>query len=198
MDNKTLKALVVEYKDGGYTYQEISDKLQAEYGLNRSRQALQGMYQRAIKDNSTDKQKERLIALADIVNIYCLGYNMSEVKDMVNDLGYSLTYNDVVITIKEQKEYIEEVQKSLIEIVEHRIKESKYITDLNGAISYKGIMPTTKQLKFYVTEAYKVIISKDFSDTLLRVHEFTDDKKVAKKIVEDLNLQMCQTKARLY
>ena len=40
MDSKTLKAFVIEHKDKGLSYQDISDKLREEFNIIRSRQAL--------------------------------------------------------------------------------------------------------------------------------------------------------------
>lgn len=196
MDSKTFRALVVRYKDEGMTYQEISDKLEKEYNIKRSRQALQGTYTRAIRSLEMGETKERLIAQADIVNIFSLGYNMTEVTDIVNSLGYKLSYNEVVTTIKESKEYIEQVKQSLANRVEEHLDNCRFICDLNKYIEYKGITPTDKQLKMLVAEAYKVRISKQFLSTINSINSFTDDKIVEKKIISDLSLDVLKRTAK--
>lgn len=186
MDNKTLKAFIVKSKDEGLTYQEIADKLEEEYKIVRSRQALQGMYQRAVRDKDTTLQKERFVASADIVNVYCLGYNKTEVTDIVNKLGFNLSYNDVVSTIREQEDYIKNVEESIIAKVEREMSTCHFINELSPRITYKGILPTDKQLKRYVAEAYKDILSREFAERLMNIYEFTDDKSVPKKVEEEL------------
>ena len=55
MDSKTLKAFVIEHKDKGLSYQDISDKLREDFNIIRSRQALQGIYTRAMNSNNNQK-----------------------------------------------------------------------------------------------------------------------------------------------
>ena len=43
IDNNTLRSLVVNCRDRGMTYQEISNMLRSEYGVVRTRQAVQQM-----------------------------------------------------------------------------------------------------------------------------------------------------------
>ena len=197
MDNKTLRALVVKFRDTGMTYQEISDKLYADYNIKRSRQTLQGMYTRAMRDLTSTDKKERVLARTDIVNVYSLGYNMTEVTEIVNEtFGYNLTYNEVVTTIKESQDYIEEVRTALAHKVEEQLDKCKYIYDLEEYISYNKIKPREKQLKLYVAEAYKIRLSKEFMSTLKSMKSFTDDKIVEKKVIEDLSLDTLNSTAK--
>lgn len=197
MDNKTLRALVVKFRDTGMTYQEISDKLYADYNIKRSRQTLQGMYTRAMRDLTSTDKKERVLARTDIVNVYSLGYNMTEVTEIVNEtFGYNLTYNEVVTTIKESQDYIEEVRAALAHKVEEQLDKCKYIYDLEEYISYNKIKPREKQLKLYVAEAYKIRLSKEFMSTLKSMKSFTDDKIVEKKVIEDLSLDTLNSTAK--
>lgn len=190
MDNKTLKALVIKYKDSGLTYQQIADSLYDEYGLSRSRQALQGMYQRAVKNNQSEECKERIVATADIVNVYCLGYSMSDVKTIVNKLGYKLSYNDVVVTIRSQKDYRKKVKESIVRRVVETLKDAIDMESVRDSLKYKEIIPTEKQLKLYIADAYKEMMYVEMSKILARAYQFTDDKTVVRKIITDLNLKV--------
>ena len=50
MDKKSLKSVVVGYKMGGMSYADIATKLEEEYGVKMSRQAVNGLYKRATSD----------------------------------------------------------------------------------------------------------------------------------------------------
>lgn len=185
MDNKTLKAFIIEQKEQyNLSYREIADKLEKEYGIVRSRQSLQGMYKRGVESKNTVEQKERFIASADIVNVYCLGYSMVEVKDIVNGFGFELTYNDVVVTIKEQSKYIQDVEKTKVSKIRETLGDCNYITDLKHILAYKEVLPTDKILKRYVAEAYRDIILDNIYDKFNEVYDFTDDRKTVKKVEE--------------
>lgn len=190
MDNRTLKALVIELKEKELTYREISYRLERDYKIKRSRQALQGMYTRAVRDNLTDKQKERIIATSDVVNIYCLGYNRKEVARIIGDMGYNLTYNDVVVMIRDETNYIKDVSDY------NRMKITEYlggvndIEELRRLLSYKGVKPTDKQVKKYVTGAYNLIIKDRINEVLADAYKFTDDKNVIKKVADNIDYKL--------
>ena len=190
MDNKTLKAFVIKLKNDGLTFQKISDILSEEHNVTRSRQAIQGMYQRAINYNESDEAKDRIVATADTVNIYCLGYTMDKVKELANQLGHKLSYNDVVVIIRNQKEYIEDVRKSITKRVMCALRGSVDIETIKDSLKYRNIISTDKQLKTYIAEAYKDWIGLETSKLLAKAYQFTDDKAIVKKIIKDLNLKV--------
>ena len=188
MDNKTLRALVVEYKDDDMTYQEISDKLAEEHGVIRSRQALQGMYQRAIKRKDTEDMRDRIVAKADIVNIYCLGYSRTEIQEIVNNMGYDLNYNDIITTINEQEEYIEQVEATIVNRLEGMLIFSDNINDLKESLIYKEMEITDKKLNEYMVDAYTNIARDKIHEVLASAYRFTDDTIMARKIARRFNI----------
>ena len=188
MDNTTLKALVVKYKETGMTYQEIADTLKQEYGIERSRQALQGMYQRALKGNESSKKKEEVTIIADTINLYCLGYNMTEVQSMLAELEYNVSYTFVCQTVKNNKDYIKDVTDSLIKKVESYLDKAKHMIDMYKVIEYNGVVPTNKKMKWLVAEAYKLKIQNNFIKYTEDMYNFTSDKSIERKVINDLNL----------
>lgn len=189
MDNKTLKAMVIELKDSGLTYQEISDRLDTEYGVKRSRQSLRGLYIRGIRDNTTEKQKIRFRAKADVVNIYCLGYTMKQVLEEVVKMDFDINYNDVVIIIREESEYIQDVEKSIVAKLDSSIDNLKNLDEAKNLIVYKNLEVTDKKLKEYISKVYKERILNNINEYLNDAVAFTDDKDVAKIICNELGLE---------
>lgn len=189
MDMKTLKALVVECRNSGMTYREISEKLAEEYGIIRSRQSLQGLYKRAIK-NIDEEEKDKNIPIADIVNLHCLGYNRKEITDIINKMGYKLNYHDVVLTIKEQDEYIKEVEESIVDRVVNLLNDGYDRFSISYSIQYKNKNIEDKKLDDYLTRAYYKIILQNIKNDLKNVYEITDNKGIVKSLISMLNLDI--------
>lgn len=189
MDNKTLRALIIDYKDSGMAYQEIANKLAEEHNIVRSRQAIQGMYTRAMKRRDSEVDKERLIRVADAVNIFCLGYNRTEVRELMNSLGYNVNYNDVVLDIRENTGYIQEIEQSIIDKVREILVDKPSLEEISRIIEYKGIKPTDKKLKQYIKRAYTMIAEDKVYEVLVEAYKFTEEAAVTREIASEFNVK---------
>ena len=193
MDNDTLKALVIEYKESGMTYQEIADKLASDYNVERTRQALQGMYTRAVRKVNTEDEKARMAEMADIINIFCLGYNRKETTEIVSGLGHDVNYNKVVNTIRENEDYVKSVEDAISERLSTMVQGALSIDELRDVIIYKGILPKKKKLDEYIAEAYKIIIRQDINKRLARIYQFTEDTTIAREVADEFNVKFSLT-----
>lgn len=194
MDKETLKSIVIEYKDSGMTYQEISDKINKDYGIKKSRQALQKMYHRAIE--KAENNKEKFLITTDVVNIYCLGYAMTEVKTLVSKLREGINYNDIVAIIRDEGEYIKEVEESILNKLISILEQANDIVVLKNLLSYKGIEPTDKKINQYIGMAYKNIILDKASTYLATMCQLTDDTAAVKKVISELNMDISMSDIR--
>lgn len=193
MDNDTLKALVIKYKESGMTYQEIADKLASDYKVERTRQALQGMYTRAVRKVNTEDEKARMAEMADIINIFCLGYNRKETTEIVSGLGHDVNYNKVVNTIRENEDYVKSVEDAISERLSTMVQGALSIDELRDVIIYKGILPKKKKLDEYIAEAYKIIIRQDINKRLARIYQFTEDTTIAREVADEFNVKFSLT-----
>lgn len=193
MDNETLKSLILQYRDSGMTYQEISDKLVSEYGIMKSRQAIQGLYKRTVQNLKSDSDKIKRLREADVVNLYCLGYNMSEVQRLMEDLGYDISYSEVNRIIKRYKkedDYIKEVEDSIVSRIRDVADKVSSIDDIINNVNYKGVPIKKEKVLEYLVEAYKNKIIDKIREDLIKIYEFTDSKEAVKKIIDDLKLDI--------
>lgn len=193
MDNETLKSLILQYRDSGMTYQEISDKLVSEYGIMKSRQAIQGLYKRTVQSLKSDSDKIKRLREADVVNLYCLGYNMSEVQRLMEDLGYDISYSEVNRIIKRYKkedDYIKEVEDSIVSRIRDIADKVSSIDDIINNVNYKGVPIKKEKVLEYLVEAYKNKITDKIREDLIKIYEFTDSKEAVKKIIDDLKLDI--------
>lgn len=193
MDNETLKSLILQYRDSGMTYQEISDKLVSEYGIMKSRQAIQGLYKRTVQSLKSDSDKIKRLREADVVNLYCLGYNMSEVQRLMEDLGYDISYSEVNRIIKRYKkedDYIKEVEDSIVSRIRDIADKVSSIDDIINNVNYKGVPIKKEKVLEYLVEAYKNKIIDKIREDLIKIYEFTDSKEAVKKIIDDLKLDI--------
>lgn len=193
MDNETLKSLILQYRDSGMTYQEISDKLVSEYGIMKSRQAIQGLYKRTVQNLKSDSDKIKRLREADVVNLYCLGYNMSEVQRLMEDLGYDISYSEVNRIIKRYKkedDYIKEVEDSIVSRIRDIADKVSSIDDIINNVNYKGVPIKKEKVLEYLVEAYKNKIIDKIREDLIKIYEFTDSKEAVKKIIDDLKLDI--------
>lgn len=193
MDNETLKSLILQYRDSGMTYQEISDKLVSEYGIMKSRQAIQGLYKRTVQNLKSDSDKIKRLREADVVNLYCLGYNMSEVQRLMEDLGYDISYSEVNRIIKRYKKedgYIKEVEDSIVSRIRDIADKVSSIDDIINNVNYKGVPIKKEKVLEYLVEAYKNKIIDKIREDLIKIYEFTDSKEAVKKIIDDLKLDI--------
>lgn len=192
MDVKTLRALVIEHKDLGMSYQEISDMLEREYNVVRSRQALQGMYTRAIdrRNRELENKKSKICIIADIVNIHCLGYNKTEITRIIKSLGHNLSYRRVVSIVNSQDKYIKEVETAIGNRVADKLGSIEYISELKDIIKYKEVSITDKKINEYIVMGYNIIINNKINEVLSEVYKMTDDRGIVRQVANNIDFKL--------
>lgn len=191
MDNRTLKAYIFELKDvEGLSYQAIADRLAEDYGIVRSKQAIQGLYTRTIKRAQTNSCKPSVLAVSDIVNIHALGYSGAETLVLVNSMGYGVTYDNVLDIIRDEAEYIKSVEEANIKKVREALEVAEDGLGLNYILVYKGITAKEKKLKKFIVKAYDQIIIEKNKEILTRAIQIVDDRSVIRQIIQDMHLDI--------
>lgn len=192
MDVKTLRALVIEHKDLGMSYQEISDMLERDYNVVRSRQALQGMYTRAVdrRNRELEDRKNKICIIADIVNIHCLGYNKTEITRIIKSLGHNLSYRRVVSIVNSQDKYIKEVETAIGNRVADKLGSIEYISELKDIIKYKEVPITDKKIKEYIAMGYNIIINNKINEVLSEVYKMTDDRGIVRQVANNIDFKL--------
>lgn len=190
MDRQTLRAIVVEYRNKGWKFSQISEMLKKEYGIVRDRQSLHGIYTRAMNSMQEEKSKYDVGKVADVINIYALGYNMAETHSYVSELGHSLTYYAVRDIIANQENYINTVKNNLACKAVSLILEGKSIEDIKKALAYKDIEPDEKGLTAILTDAYTMIVLNVTTTELVKVYRDVGDINIIRSIIDRLGINI--------
>ena len=188
MDSTTLKATVIELRNRGMSFQDISKYLDSNYGVSKSRQALNGLYNRAKKSSAETEERQKLIC--DIVNLYCILGTAVEVTNKANILGISVTYNQVINIIRSKESYIADVRAAIVKSIVDKIGNTYDIREFKKTIAYKGVQINNKTFDAYLEEAYTIFIKQKIEGHLSLIYRLTSDKSMAKRIGKAFNMDI--------
>lgn len=135
-----VKSLIIQLREDGKSFQEISDILANEYDIVKSRQAIHGIYTRAIQNGSQVQQES--VDIHDILTYVSLGLPIQQVSSLTDTTVYKV------------KQIINENEEELKKIKIEQFKKSvKYFADgeslkkISDKLQYKGIKPTKYMLR---------------------------------------------------
>jgi hypothetical protein len=184
MDRETLRELVVDYREKGYTFSKIAEILREQYGIVKDRQSIHGIYKRAIKN--TDEKKELLV---NIANLYVLGYKKAEIKNILLGMGIKTSYYTIRNVINENADYMREVQLGYVYKIATSISDGKYLEEIKESIAYKGALPTDKGFKKLLIEAYTLIVKEACTKEIAKVYRDTDDSEIVEHVIDKLGVR---------
>lgn len=172
IDNNTLRSLVVNCRDRGMTYQEISNMLRSEYGVVRTRQAVQQMYVRAtnvpkvsdIGDDVVDK----------IIKLSSFGYSTDEI---VESIGRNTVSKSMLMEIiSRNRAHIQTRSNAIMARVVDMVKSDMNYSAMKAAISYGGYTIKDTKLKEFIECAAFTSIMNTFNNVSERIVSITGDK----------------------
>ena len=186
MDNKTLRAFVIEHKESGMSYQDIANKLKEEFNINRSRQSLQGIYTRTV--NGDDNKN--IVIDSHILNLYALGYNYTEIQKLLRQLNYSVAYKYIANTIKNSMDELNTIIKAYTNRLLDNRKILLSVDDIDGIIDYKGIKANEKGLNNIIKNAYIESIKLASIEILKEMYQITDNRKLLRDTLKEIDLDI--------
>lgn len=181
-DNGTIKSMIKVMRDKGMTYQEIADKLEKEYGIVRTRQAIYGMYSRATDEAKEMQSEEKQKIVSHVINIYCLGLDMTKTTLAVQNLGLNVSYNKVSRIIHSNPNYIKSVNDTLIAKVKDLISAEDDPSIIKAKLSYCGIEISNKKFQSLICTACKIRVRDYIIKEATSAYKLTRDKEVVKSI----------------
>lgn len=184
MDRETLRELVVDYREKGYTFSKIAEILREQYGIVKDRQSIHGIYKRAVKSN--DEKKELLV---NIVNLYVLGYKKAEIRNILLGMDIKTSYYTIRNILEEYTEYIREVQLRYTYSIVASISDGKSLEEIKESIVYKGIHPTEKGFKKLLAEAYTLIVKEACIKEIVKVYRDTEDQELVEHVIKGLGIK---------
>lgn len=189
LDLKTLKTMIVELRDtNGLSFQEISDTLKSEYGVDKSRQAISGLYNRIKKQEKVDIEHQKLVM--DIVNLYCMLESATSVCNELAKAGISITYRQVLNTIKENESYVNSVRQTITANIESKLDKVDDIRDLVNSLDYKGIPISNKRFNEYLEAACKYNIKNGIIKQLIHFYKLSSNMDMIRNIGEVFGIEL--------
>ena len=190
MDKRALKSTIIELKESGLSFQNISDVLAKEYDIHMSRQAVCGMYNRATSDEVINKNKELILTTEDIVNYNSIGLSNYEIKEVLDKLGYSITLSDIEYILSINTEYKKSVEMELVQKIVRGLKLGNEITEIKEKVTYKGLTITDSKLKTLLKISAEQMIYEQSKKVLASIYNATDDKTLVKDIIAEHNMNI--------
>ena len=178
----TLKSIICNLREQGLSFQEISDKLYSEYGITRSRQAVQSLYSRSDKIKSKTSGDYDLNLMVDAINVYALGYNMTKVHEVLQSFGYDISYQKVIALIKDSSKYMRSIEDTMINNLEHMIDNDMSVLAMKASLSYKGIQVKPDRLNYLINQVIIAKIKANANEWITKSYRITGDRQATKEL----------------
>jgi hypothetical protein len=189
MDKKVLKAIIVDLKNKGNSYQSISNTLKDEYEVVMSRQAICGMFNRLKEGENSKDSSDFIVVLNDIINYTVIGMTPKDIRSTLLKYKREVKLNTISEVLRDERElYL----KTKLEYVE-RFK-SVY-KDIDGdeiikVLSYKGVEPTLSSLSEIVSKAAYDIICNDAIKILVDIQNKVGYAHIIESVLRMTNLKI--------
>lgn len=190
MDKRTLKMLIIELKDSGRTYQEISEILKIEHSIIMTRQAVYGMYKRATSNEEINKSKELMLLTNDIINYTALGLNYKEIKNRIAQRKIDVKLADIKRIVVENEAHIKSVELNNIRKASNLLKDGLDFEEIRMKLHFKGELPSKKVTNIIIEKATEIMIFEAITEILANVLSTTDNKDIIKSISAKFNIDI--------
>lgn len=186
MDKITLKSIIIEMRNNGDSFQKISDELKKKYNINKSRQAVCGLYNRATSEEQQGKNIDNVILRTDIVNYTSIGLTETQIKELLTDVSnYKISE-----VINNSKDYLAELENEHVNTVKNILINSEDIGIIKSKLQYKNSMPTDEKIKQLIELATQNIIRDNTTTILVHILKITDDRELINNIIKKFNLDI--------
>lgn len=173
-----LRNVIVLARDvGEMTFEEISDFLLKTYGIERDKQSVYGMYKRYNdRIERLEEVSDNLETIdVDIVNLYSLGYNMSEIERKLNSNEYKIGYKKIRSTIIESGDRLLKLEQlhitTILNILSKTNRTSEILNQSRESLVYMDVEITDKKLNDLLLKAYTILIKEDIMNRMVSASE---------------------------
>lgn len=182
MEKATLKSIIIGLKLSGLSFADISTRLKEDYDIEMSRQAVCGMYNRAMSKNKLDDSVAMAIMTTDVCRFYSLGKSIYEIKDIISNSKYELTINQIKLIIRNNKEVVDEMINEYINTAVNNI------TDFDKLIAFNGVVPSDKVIYYIKEKAVEKIFVSNSKELLNSLLNNGVDKTIIKDTAKRFNI----------
>ena len=190
LDKITLKSLILDLRAEGKSFQDISDILDTNYSVKKSRQAICAMYNRLTSDKAISKNADELLRTSDILNYKAIGLSTEQIRKIISVNGYEATSYYIEDTIRQNNSYSKRILNEQVEKVANILKRNGDYDDMITELSYKNEKPTSALIKEVVRLASSEILESRALDIMVKVINITDDTSIIRAINKKHNFKV--------
>lgn len=189
MEKKSLKSIVIGYKLSGLSYADIAARLEEEYDIKMSRQAVNGLYKRATSDKETEKNIQTVIRTTDICYFNALGYTVKEIKELINDDNFDLSLNKINDILSNNSELISDIESHIIDKINTGLKNKENIDLIIHSLKFKDVNIKNKKWEKFLEEATKAYITDAVINSYASILEITNNRDLIRCMMKEFNIQ---------
>ena len=188
MNKKTLKAMIIELKDSGMTYTELSRYLKDKYDIDMSRQSICGMYKRATSDKYFEQNLDVALHTDDIINYNIIGYSASEIKQILQEKNVKISLSNINDILNDNTNEIEKIKKSKIKKVEAILNNDGNTKEIIKELEFKHVKPKVSSVDMFITDAINSIINTECKKILVTAYKNISNIKPIKSVINEFGL----------
>ena len=190
MDKRTIKSVILDLRNKGNSFQDISDVLKSEYNVSMSRQAICGMYKRLTSEDNVKNNFNLMVSTVDIVNYSVIGLDAYRIKDILVSRNIDLSLINIKNTLADNASSMHDFYTEMLRVVSSKIRLGEDLESIRTALAYKGEKPTESVMKALLLDYATLEIRENAARTVAKIYNLTDDKTLVKKINTKFNLDV--------
>lgn len=190
LDKITLRSLILDLRAEGKSFQDISNILENEYSIKKSRQAICAMYNRLTSDTALNKNADELLRTSDILNYKAIGLSTEQIRRIISANGYEATSYYIEDIIKQNTSYSKRILAEQVAKVADILRRNGDYDAMIMALSYKNEKPTQSLIKEVVRLASSEILKSRAIDLMVKVINITDDTSIIRSLNKTHNFKI--------
>lgn len=190
LDKESIKRIIVQLRAEDKSFQEISDILLKDYGILRTRQAVQGIFSRVM--NANEDNLDDLVVKLDIWNLYQLGYNKEQIIGFIQTWypGKPITLYKLQMLVENSSNNLKSIENEQLKLINKGLKQGLDCDDIKAWLSYKSVDIKDTRFKELLKKNVTLNLEEHIKDEAAKIMELTGDREIAKQIASKFGIEL--------
>lgn len=164
--NKSIINIIIKKRDeDNLTFQEISNYIDKEYGIKKTRQSIYSLYKRH-KDNVTKDDATKAELEIDVLNLFIMGYSINKIASLIGISNYK-----VKTLIENEENEIKNITNYKMQMVLNKLQDTNDINEIKNILKYKNWEIQEKGLNEIVSTAITMLLEKQINNMIAKLKE---------------------------
>ena len=190
MDKITLKNTIIGFRESGMSYADIANKLESEYKVVMTRQAVCGMYNRLINDNNIIKNKKIILSTTDICNYAVLGMSIRGISRKLSESNIDIPLDKIKDIINKNEDYLKIIEDDIIDKCVDMLKYGHTIEEVENEIRYNGVKPNDKIVSIFKYKVSERYVLDTTTNAMAKIFKITGDRALVKNLISKHNFDI--------